>query len=67
MTYDPNEIIETIHMTEVEHLDIRTVTLGISLGYCADHDQTRLIANIREKLLKTAEIHVASFEKVSTD
>jgi hypothetical protein len=67
MTYKPNEIIETIHMTEVEHLDIRTVTLGISLRDCSDHDPKRLISNIREKLLKVAENHVATVEKVSTD
>ncbi len=67
MTYEPNEIIETIHMTEVEHLDIRTVTLGISLRDCSDRDPKRLISNIREKLLGTAENHVATVEKVSTE
>ncbi len=32
------EIQETIRMVEMEHLDIRTVTMGISLRDCADHD-----------------------------
>ena len=29
-----NEITETIHMIQSEHLDIRTVTMGISLLDC---------------------------------
>ena len=40
MPYDPREIIETIYMTEVEHLDIRTVTMGISLRKAANHVKT---------------------------
>ncbi|MBU8934386.1 MAG: PFL family protein [candidate division Zixibacteria bacterium] len=67
MPYDPQEITETIHMTEVAHLDIRTVTLGISLRDCASRDPKRLVANIREKLLKTAEHHVKTVETVSCE
>ncbi len=67
MPYDPNEIIETIHMTEVEHLDIRTVTMGISLRDCATPDPKQLIKKIREKLLRTAENHVRTVENVSRD
>ncbi len=32
------DILETIHMISEEHLDIRTVTMGISLLDCADSD-----------------------------
>ena len=67
MTYDANEIIETIHMTEVEHLDIRTVTLGISLRDCSDSDPKQLQAKVRERLLRTAEKHVSTVEKVSIE
>jgi len=67
MSYDPNEIIETIHMTEVEHLDIRTVTMGISLRNCATPDPKQLNKNIREKLLTTAANHVKTVETVSRD
>ena len=62
MPYDPNEIIETIHMTEVEHLDIRTVTLGVSLRGCAHPDASKLASNIREKLLRVAGNHVKTVE-----
>lgn len=67
MTYDPQEIIETIHMTEVEHLDIRTVTLGISLLTCTSSDPVQLIANIKEKLLRTADNLVKTVEQVSSE
>jgi hypothetical protein len=67
MSYKPEEIIETIHMTEVEHLDIRTVTMGISLRDCANPDPNGLIAAIKEKLLRTAEHHVKTVESVSAD
>ena len=33
-----NEIVETIKMIRDEHLDIRTITMGISLLDCADED-----------------------------
>jgi hypothetical protein len=67
MPYDPNEIIETIHMTEVEHLDIRTVTMGISLRDCTSRDPKQLINNIREKLFSKAKHHVKTVETVSRD
>ena len=67
MTYDPREIVETIHMTEVEHLDIRTVTMGISLRDCSTPDPSQLLENIKTKLLKTAEHHVATVEKISSE
>ncbi len=67
MTYKPQEIIETIHMTEVEHLDIRTVTLGISLRDCATDSSTKLISNIREKLMRIAANHVRTVETVGKE
>ena len=35
---DRKEIFETQHMIDREHLDIRTITMGISLRDCADGD-----------------------------
>lgn len=67
MSYKPEEIIETIHMTEVEHLDIRTVTMGISLRDCSSPNPTQLLEAIKEKLLRTAERHVKTVESVSAD
>ena len=35
MEYTQTEILQTVRMTEMEHLDVRTVTLGLSLRDCA--------------------------------
>ena len=32
------EVLSTINMLRSEHLDVRTVTLGINLFDCASHD-----------------------------
>jgi len=58
------EILETIRMTEVEHFDIRTVTMGINLKDCISDSLPRLKENIYEKLMRTASEHVATAEKV---
>ena len=34
MEYTQAEILQTVAMTEMEHLDVRTVTLGLSLRDC---------------------------------
>ncbi|MBQ2316562.1 MAG: DUF711 family protein [Clostridia bacterium] len=36
-----NDIMETITMIKQENLDIRTITMGISLLDCADSDINR--------------------------
>ncbi|MGE0085739.1 MAG: PFL family protein [Desulfococcaceae bacterium] len=44
------EILSTLEMLRNEHLDVRTVTLGISLLECASHDLERFKANIRARI-----------------
>lgn len=44
------EVLSTLDMLKNEHLDVRTVTLGVSLFDCASHDLERFKANIRAKL-----------------
>ena len=39
------EILETIQMIAEDNLDVRTVTLGLSLLDCADADRTSLRAD----------------------
>ena len=48
------EVAETNHMIEHENLDVRTITLGISLLDCADSDLETLKKNIYEKITTTA-------------
>ncbi len=49
------EVNETNKMIEHENLDVRTITLGISLLDCMSGDLKTLCANIRSKILKEAE------------
>ncbi len=58
MNYEFEEILETIKMTEIEHFDIRTVTLGISLRDCADRNLEVTKQKIYEKILKYGKNHV---------
>ena len=50
-----SEIIQTIRMIDQQHLDVRTVTMGINLLDCADSDIRRCGEKIYDKLCKTAE------------
>ncbi|OPF51676.1 hypothetical protein BH721_00655 [Clostridium baratii] len=49
-----NNIFETIRMIEEENLDIRTITMGISLLDCIDSDEKRLQDKIYDKITKSA-------------
>ena len=45
-----NDILETIQMITDEHLDVRTVTMGISLLDCADPDGRKACEKIYRKI-----------------
>ena len=49
-----NDILETVKMISEENLDIRTVTMGISLFDCISDDPTRLEAKIYDKITRSA-------------
>ena len=49
-----HEANETIQMITQENLDVRTITLGISLLDCVDSDPARLNEKIYDKILRTA-------------
>ena len=49
-----SEVIETNEMIDKENLDVRTITLGISLLDCISSDIGELNENIRNKILKVA-------------
>jgi uncharacterized protein (UPF0210 family) len=51
---DPLEIQETLRMIQLEHLDIRTITMGISLKDCADGDSARACDRIYRKITTLA-------------
>ena len=49
------DILETINMIREENLDIRTITMGISLLDCVSEDENRLCDKIYDKITKKAE------------
>jgi uncharacterized protein (UPF0210 family) len=49
------EIISTLEMLKNEHLDVRTVTLGINLLDCASHNLNKVKNKIRTKIVHFAE------------
>ena len=52
-----NDILETIQMITDEHLDVRTVTMGISLLDCADPDGRKACEKIYRPVLKNVIDH----------
>lgn len=61
------EVNETNHMIEKENLDIRTITMGISLIDCIDSDLDRLNEKIYEKIVRKAGRLVETGEKLSEE
>ena len=55
------EVKETNEMIEQENLDVRTITLGISLLDCIDSDLDKLNKNIYEKITTVAKDLVARY------
>ena len=55
MQFSNEEILETVGMIAEDKLDIRTVTLGLSLFDCSDPDPTVCARKIREKILLTGQ------------
>src|SRR5918911_588469 len=54
MEYTQAEILQTVRMTEIEHLDVRTVTLGLSLRDCVRATLPETADAVREKMERTA-------------
>jgi len=59
-----SEILETINMIEKENLDIRTITMGISLLDCIDSDINKACEKIYDKITKKAENLVKTGEEI---
>ena len=59
-----NDILETIRMIQDENLDIRTITMGISLLDCADSDLARSCQKVYDKITQKAKNLVAVGEAI---
>ena len=62
-----DEILQTIHMIDQQHLDIRTITMGISLLSCANPDAKVCCQNIYDKICKKAEHLVSTGEAIERE
>ena len=61
------EVIETNDMIDKDLLDVRTITIGISLLDCIDTDLNKLCKNIYDKITSTAKDLVRVGDEISKD
>ena len=50
-----SDILETIKMIQEENLDIRTITMGISLLDCIDSDIDKACDKVYDKIMRKAD------------
>lgn len=62
-----NEVYETNKMIEQENLDVRTITLGISLLDCADNNLDELNRKIYDKITTVAKNLVATGKSIERE
>ena len=62
-----NNIFDTIAMFDQQHLDIRTITMGISLLDCACEDTDRCVQRMYDKISKKAEHLVTVGEAIERE
>ena len=62
-----SEVIETNQMIEEENLDVRTITMGISLLDCITPDLEQLNANIYDKICLRANDLVSTGEAIARE
>ena len=61
------DILETIHMIQDEHLDVRTITMGISLLDCCAEDIDRSCEKLYDKITRKAEKLVVTGESIERE
>ena len=64
MSITPAEIAETRGMVSEQNLDIRTITMGISLMGCADENLERMCTKVYDHITTTAEHLVETAESL---
>ena len=62
-----SEVRETNDMIEKENLDVRTITMGISLLDCIDSDLDKVIENIENKICRVAKDLVATGREIERE
>lgn len=67
MRIEPEEIVETLEMIGRQHLDVRTVTLGLSLRACAADDVETIARRVYDRVTGAAERLVPVAEAISRE
>jgi uncharacterized protein (UPF0210 family) len=67
MEYSQAEILQTVAMTEMEHLDVRTVTLGLSLRDCVSESIERTAERAVAKIHRFADALVETVDGVGDE
>ena len=62
-----SEILQTIRMFDQQHLDIRTITMGISLLDCADPDPKAACQKIYDKICRRAQHLVSTGQAIEKE
>jgi len=67
MEYSQAEILQTVAMTEMEHLDVRTVTLGLSLRDCSGETISAVADRAVNKIHSTAARLVSTVDEIGAE
>ncbi len=67
MYFTPEEIVETLTMITQQHLDVRTITLGLSLSSCAHSDIDQMARLIYERVTSAGEHLVPVAEQLARE
>jgi uncharacterized protein (UPF0210 family) len=67
MDYSQAEILQTVAMTEMEHLDVRTVTLGLSLLDCSGDSISTVAQRVGDKIRSVASRLVRTVDEIGDE
>ena len=67
MAIPPQEVAETLSMVSQQNLDIRTITMGISLAGCADENLRRTCKKVYDRITTTAQGLVGVAEQLEAE
>ena len=67
MQITPAEIAETLAMVSKQHLDIRTITLGLNLRGCTDADIDAMARKVYDRMTSAAERLVPTAEQLERE
>ncbi len=67
MAITPEEVAETRAMVSQQNLDLRTITMGISLFGCTDENMDRMCVKVYDRITRTAEHLVAVADELASE